>query len=951
VDRLGRQRNFTYDSDNRLTQETWVESGTAVNTLTYGFDNNGNVTAASEQKGANSYSYTYAYDAGDRVTVQQGPFGLTLTYAYDSVGNQTQVQDSKGGTTTSAYDAANRLTMREYNGTSQTTVLRFDQTWTADDQLQTVKRYSDLAGGTLVGVTTYSYDNADRVTNIHSQDGSANPQSNITYAYDSADRVTTQTSDGAAPVTYTYDADNQLLTDTSTTYSYDAAGNRNMTGYTVGADNQVSTDGTWNYTYDAEGNLAKKVLILTGETWTYGYDERNQMAWAEDRASDGGTLLQREDFTYDVLGNLIQTTVGSLTTRYGLDTGTAEVWSELDGTNALQTRLIRPDSVDGLAAKETSAGTVSWYLQDRLGSVVAFTSLTGTVLDKRTYDGFGKIATETVPLAGDHWGYTGKLFESTVGLQYNIHRWYNPATGTWTTQDDIRFRAGDYNLGRYVGNDATNATDPSGLEPPRLTPEEIQRSLLLGGGLSVLPGSSVKTTDVVPSTSRKGDRLIVVTDDSFRPPSRPTLLKGDFGGWLSLGREPRSLQGPGPTEFDLAQRFQERARAQAAARSQLLALEAQREAARERELAARERELAAAIDPRLASEIRKGWKDMEDLLSRTPGISDQQRQFLTTLIAPARYLAYKENMSLQDALQVLSVLNPISTELRSQQALAMRNVPVIRATTPEDEAREYQAKHLILGRAFLEQSRLKGASPIDECVISQAHQIYVEEARQRRAAMSPGDQLISLIMEAVLFELAAGGIGLFAGGTELGAVGRTLARMEKAELKALGLEVRGGELALRTGARVDAAGLRALGLEVREGRLALAPLNNGGVLNAGRYAQTSYSNTFSAEGIRIYSRLAGRPINTIEDLVGAIRAGHINPSDIPVNYIVRPGGNTLILNTRTAQALEQAGIPRSQWNAVNQTGNADFERLLSGQLQRNNLTNTGTANPVLDRGR
>ena len=76
----------------------------------------------------------------------------------------------------------------------------------------------------------------------------------------------------------------------------------------------------------------------------------------------------------------------------------------------------------------------------------------------------------------------------------------------------------------------------------------------------------------------------------------------------------------------------------------------------------------------------------------------------------------------------------------------------------------------------------------------------------------------------------------------------------------------------------------------------------------------------------------------------------LRPSDIPVNYIVRPGGNTLILNTRTAQALEQAGIPRSQWNVVNQTGDPLFERLLAEQLQRNNLTNSGIANPVLDAG-
>jgi hypothetical protein len=126
----------------------------------------------------------------------------------------------------------------------------------------------------------------------------------------------------------------------------------------------------------------------------------------------------------------------------------------------------------------------------------------------------------------------------------------------------------------------------------------------------------------------------------------------------------------------------------------------------------------------------------------------------------------------------------------------------------------------------------------------------------------------------------------------------------------------------------------------------LTPFNNGGVLKNARFAQTSYANTFSPEGIRFYSRLAGRPINTIDDLVAAIQAGHINPSKIPVNYIVRPGGRTLILNTRTSQALERAGIPRWQWNAQNVTGNDFFEKSLSIQLRNNNLTNRGIGNPV-----
>lgn len=113
-----------------------------------------------------------------------------------------------------------------------------------------------------------------------------------------------------------------------------------------------------------------------------------------------------------------------------------------------------------------------------------------------------------------------------------------------------------------------------------------------------------------------------------------------------------------------------------------------------------------------------------------------------------------------------------------------------------------------------------------------------------------------------------------------------------------------------------------------------------GVLDNANYAQRTYSNTFSPEGRKIYSDLAGEPINTIDDLVNAINSGKVNVADLTVEYIVRDG-NTLILNTRTSQALTQAGIPRSQWNAIDRTGDALFEELLTGQLSRNKLTSEG----------
>ena len=122
-----------------------------------------------------------------------------------------------------------------------------------------------------------------------------------------------------------------------------------------------------------------------------------------------------------------------------------------------------------------------------------------------------------------------------------------------------------------------------------------------------------------------------------------------------------------------------------------------------------------------------------------------------------------------------------------------------------------------------------------------------------------------------------------------------------------------------------------------------------GVLDNANYAQKTYNNSFSAEGRKKYSELAGEPINTIDDLVNAINYGKINVEDISVEYIVRDG-NTLILNTRTSQALTRAGIPRSQWIAVDRTGETFFEELLTGQLSRNKLTSEGISTIRLSGG-
>src|SRR5207247_1954018 len=145
-------------------------------------------------------------------------------------------------------------------------------------------------------------------------------------------------------------------------------------GYQTGANNQLQTDGTWNYTYDAEGNESKKVEIATGKAWTYGYDNANRLVLAEHHPTDGGAVDERVTYKYDVFGNRIEKDVdpdgdGPLTTAVlkfaydGLD-----VWADLSGSGQLQTRYLHGDQTDQLLARVDGTGS-AWYLTDHLGSV------------------------------------------------------------------------------------------------------------------------------------------------------------------------------------------------------------------------------------------------------------------------------------------------------------------------------------------------------------------------------------------------------------------------------------------------------------------------------------------------------------------------------------------------------------------------------------------------------
>jgi RHS repeat-associated protein len=203
----------------------------------------------------------------------------------------------------------------------------------------------------------------------------------------------------------------------------------------------------------------------TLETWTFGYDHRNQMVWAEKRATDGGTLQMRADYKYDAFGRRLEQAVdpdgaGSLGTsvkRFSYDG--EDIW--LDHFNL--THYFRGAAVDEVFARITGSGPAVWYWADRQGSVRDLADNLGAIQDHLDYDGYGNVTNETNPSFGDRRKYTGRELDSETGLQYHRARYYDPKVGRWTSEDPLGLAAGDANLYRYVHNGPANRTDPLGL--------------------------------------------------------------------------------------------------------------------------------------------------------------------------------------------------------------------------------------------------------------------------------------------------------------------------------------------------------------------------------------------------------------------------------------------------------------------------------------------------------
>jgi len=268
-------------------------------------------------------------------------------------------------------------------------------------------------------ISNYTYDVIGRLT------GASYPIGSYAYTYNPVDNRVSQTVNGQA-TNYTYDNDNEL------------------TG-----------DGVSSYLYNFNGNLTGKNTGTSSQTYSYDFEDR-----LTSFVKDGVTTTYR----YDGLGNRLQKTVGSTTTRFVNDiSGTlSQVVAETNSSNTIQKWYAYGVGMVSLGA--SSSSNRLYPLSDGIGNIRFVTNYAGDEVKQYDYDPFGNIRIST-GTNDVNYQFSGEQTDSESGMSYLRARYYDPTTGRFITKDPL---SGDVNRPQtqnpyaYALNNPNTYSDPSG---------------------------------------------------------------------------------------------------------------------------------------------------------------------------------------------------------------------------------------------------------------------------------------------------------------------------------------------------------------------------------------------------------------------------------------------------------------------------------------------------------
>ena len=460
TNRLNEVSRYSYDPGNRLTRIDNLKDNSAE---TFGYDAAGNRNAAAN----GTVSYAFTWDRLNRLTGKTDSRGRSLAFTFDKVGNLLTKTTYQGSTTRYTYNAANRLVSLRN-----------------PDYLQVDYQY-DPAGRLLTRVmssgakSVHQYDAAGRLSYLAQYDAAGALIADSLYTRDRLGHILTQTDLGAL-TSYGYDPLYRLKTAdypgtaNDELFTYDLVGNRK----TATKGSLTANANTRYYNYTAGTNRLADIRIgsIAGTLESgFVHDDEGRMT--------SQTGVGAKTLAWDAKGRLWTLTNGSSTEVYAYDPmdyrigrsggalGNLDYFLEGEHlesvyqSGALREKYFRGSSTDELVAAylTDTDGKLKPFLfhHDQVNSVSAVSGHNGGVIQSVSYGAFGA-PQSTTGSSPNRLKYTGREDEGN-GCYYYRARYYCSDIGRFISEDPLGFAAGDVNFYAYVGNDAVNASDPSGL--------------------------------------------------------------------------------------------------------------------------------------------------------------------------------------------------------------------------------------------------------------------------------------------------------------------------------------------------------------------------------------------------------------------------------------------------------------------------------------------------------
>lgn len=445
TDAKGNAVSYDYDTLNRETLRSFTPLTPLpqeVLQVATAYDKNGNVVTITETDTVGDQTVTsQAYDRFDRLIRREDSFDKVTNYAYDDNGNRTQLVDPDQNVTRYTFDKLNRVsTVTNLQGTTKYSYdksgLRLKVTYPGNavmayqyDDVGRTDTITHSQNSAQVSKYHYEYDTHGNRTRQEEENGRGLEVS--TYAYDNLDRLT--------QVTY---PDVLVGTGTTVLYTYDAAYNR--TGETT-LNVEATTIADKTYRYNSRNQLtAVDDNLDPGQNVTYDFDANgNQIAKTKATVAT--------DFVYDVRNNLRSVTTGGSTVgQFLYDYRGMRI--EKDGARGIerysyddQSVLTQFDETGATLAKFEYGGNrlislnslengLQFYHFDALGSPVTLTKADGSVQARYSYDAWGHKRFQN----GESWnrfGFTGHEHDEETDLIYAKARYYDPDTGRFLSQD------------------------------------------------------------------------------------------------------------------------------------------------------------------------------------------------------------------------------------------------------------------------------------------------------------------------------------------------------------------------------------------------------------------------------------------------------------------------------------------------------------------------------------